>query len=118
MRKADDRAVADRDERVEPGIGAFGVQSGNDVVGRQARNPLVRKRAGVQEVTERDGVGVRSRTRFESSDMRILSRGARPRGADQRPGAARRPGMGGIETASFRSGSDAAPYRFAARGHP
>ena len=65
MREADDRAVGDRDERVEPGIGAFEVQAGDDVGRRRARNPLVHERAGVQELTERDGVSVRSRTNFD-----------------------------------------------------
>ena len=65
MREADDRAVADRDERVEPGIGALEVQAGDDVGRRRARDPLVHERAGVQELTERDDVGVRSRTNLE-----------------------------------------------------
>ena len=39
VRKADDRTVDDRDERVEPGVGAFEVQAGDDVGRRRARNP-------------------------------------------------------------------------------
>ena len=50
MREADDRAVADRDERVEPGIGALPVQAGDDVGGGRARDALMHERAGVQEL--------------------------------------------------------------------
>ena len=65
MCEADDRAVADRDERVEPGIGALPVQAGDDVGGRRAGDALMLERAGVQELGELDDVVVRCGTNLE-----------------------------------------------------
>ena len=73
MREADDRAVADRDERVEPGSAPSAVQAGDDVGGRRARDALMLERAGVQELGEGNDVVVRSRTNLDNWDMLILS---------------------------------------------